>query len=319
MKSFFIQWACSAMLVCFWTAAPHSATASLLPEGLTIQDVFEPGSGPAIGRVTQVEGEVILIHRDGEKGYRAASGVDLYEDDTVVTLVDSHAAFRLTDGSFIALAPETKMVIVKSDYVPEKKIRSTFVNMIYGKARSVVQPLVESRRSRFTVKTTTAVAGVRGSDFIVYATDSVTEVSALEDTRLEVIGLAALDADPLILTDFEQTRVFYGMPPEAARRMTAEEVDQLTREFRYRPDSHEVDADVDETPMILSTDYFLHPGDGRFLPGTIRQPAISDDIWRKATVSGEKKASDMSRTLIHQKLEETVKSPLPDFPGKPQE
>lgn len=349
MKPFFIRWACLVLLVCIWTAAPQSALSSLLPEGLVIEEDFKPGPGPPIGRFTQVEGEVIVIHKDGNKGYRVASGIRLYEDDTIVTLADAHAAFRLEDGSFITLAPETVMSIVKSDYAPEKNIRSTFVNMASGKARSVVQPLVESRRSEFTVKTKTAVAGVRGSDFFVYATDAVTEITAFEDTRLEVLGLAAMDAEPLILTDYEQTRVFYGMPPEAARRVAAEEIDLLMREFRFRPDPPEPDADVYEAPVaepreddvsvdepavvdssvneievhapqiVVPQEDLVDPGTERFMPEIVRQPVVSDDTVRRPEVSAEEKASDISRSATHQKVEDTVKSPLPDFPERPRE
>ena len=350
MKPFFIRWACLVLLVCIWTAAPQSALSSLLPEGLVIQDDYDPGPGPPIGRFTQVEGEVIVIHKDGKKGYRVASGISLYEDDTIVALVDAHAAFRLEDGSFITLAPETIMVIVKSDYVAEKNIRSTFVNMVSGKARSVVQPLVEARRSEFTVKTKTAVLGVRGSDFFVYATEAVTEITALADTRIEVLGLAALDVEPLILTDFEQTRVFYGMPPETARRVAAEEIDQLLREFRFRPDAPEPDVEAQETPVVepseddadmqestvavppreedmavqdppvvVPQEDLVDPGTERFMPEIVPQPVVSDDTVRRPEVSAEKKALDISRSATHQKVEETVKSLLPNFPERPQE
>lgn len=319
MEIFFFRKAFLVILVFIWIAAPHPAQTSLLPEGLIVLDVFEPGPGRAVGRFTQVDGEVVVIHKDGEKGFRVAPGIDLYEQDTVVTLDDGHAAFCLRDGSFITLAPETIMVIVKSDYVPEKNIRSTFVNMVSGKSRSVVQPLVESRRSEFTLKTKTAVAGVRGSDFIIYATDSVTEITALVDTHLEVSGLAALDADPLSLRDFEQTRVFYGMQPEAARKLSAEEIEQLMRAFRFQPLPPTSVVDAHDVPVVVPHDELVHPGAGRFFPDTMRHPILTDGIRRNDFVSPAEKASNISNAIVHQQFEDALKAPLPDFPEKPRE
>ncbi len=284
-----------------------------------------------MGKIIQVAGTVVLIHKDGEKGYRAAEGLNLFEDDTVVTLADSHAALKLADGSFITLSSETNLLLSKSVYSPEKNVRSTFVEMILGKTRFVVQSLVKSRRSEFKVKTMTSVAGVRGSDFIIYATESATEITALVDTEIEVLSLAALGAVPLVLTDFQQTRVLQGLPPEAARKLSADEIDRLMREFRFQttPDAPaDLAADTAESAgpdtgtdapggVVVDRKDLIHPGTVRFLPDATRSSPMADYFRVRATLAGEENVRDTRNTIFHHRVEEEVKSRLPDFPGTP--
>lgn len=332
MKTSVLRWLYVGALLGFAVIAPSAATAAeLLPEGLEIVDGFKSGPGPAVGKITQAAGTVILIHKDGQTGYRATEGVNLFEDDAIVTLADSHAALKMADGSFITLSPETKLILAKSVYAPEKNIRSTFVEMILGKTRFVVQSLVKSRRSEFKVKTMTSVAGVRGSDFIIYATESATEITALVDTEIEVLSLAALDAAPLVLTDFQQTRVLKGMPPGEARRLEMDEIDRLMREFQFQPTPAAPDdlaagaaiAAGSETVaeglggIVVDKDDLLHPGAGRFAPDIYRGAPLADYFRVRTAIAGEENINEIRNTIFHHRVEEEVKSRLPDFPGTP--
>jgi hypothetical protein len=332
MKTSVLRWLyVSALLGLAVIMAPAATAADLLPEGLEIVDGFEPGPGPAVGEITRVAGDVILIHKNSRTGYRAVEGAGLFEDDTIVTLADSHAALKMADASFITLSPETRLILAKSVYAPEKNIRSTFVEMILGKTRFVVQSLVKSRRSEFKVKTLTSVAGVRGSDFIIYATASATEITALADTRIEVLSLAALDAAPLILRDFEQTRVLPGMPPEAARKLDADEIDRLMREFRFQPapvapedlaagPAVEAGSEpVVESPgsIVVDKNDLLHPGADRVTPDVARGAPLADHFRVRTTLAGEEEAVGTRDRIFHHRVEDEVKSRLPDFPGAP--
>lgn len=331
MKTSVLKWLYAGVLLCFYITAPTTAIAAdLLPEGMEIRDGFEAGSGPAVGEITQVAGTVVLIHKDGEIGYRAVEGLNLFEDDTVVTLADSNAALKMDDGSFITLSPETKLILAKSVYAPKKNIRSTFVEMILGKTRFVVQSLAKSRRSEFKVKTMTSVAGVRGSDFIIHATESATEITALADTEIEVLSLAALDAAPLILTDYEQTRVLAGMPPEAARKLQMDEIDRLMREFRFQPAQDASDVIRDGRParrvsrirdargdVVVNRKDLIFPDAGRFRPEAFRVLSLADRFRVLRTLAGEEKVRDIRNRIIHYRIEKEIKSRLPDFPATP--
>ena len=231
----------------------------------------------------------------------------------------------------MTLSPETKLEIVKSVYAPEKQSRSTFMNMVLGKTRFVVKKLVDARHSEFKVKTTTSVAGVRGSDFIVAATESATEVTALQQTELEVISLAAPDVKPTILRDFEQTTVRKGAIPEEARKVSAEEVDRMMKEFKFHPsdttpgavtEQRQDQTQAEPLPseefdaMMLRDDDLIMP-DSRIPLDMISSLSLDDSFQTRRLIKKEKMIKDKKDIILHQQYETTQKSNLPDFPGTP--
>jgi hypothetical protein len=296
-----------------------------------MQTDFAPGVGKAVGQISQVAGQVALVHKDDIKGYWAAEGLDLFENDTVTTLAGAHVAFRLADGSFVTLSPESRMVIAKSVYAPEKTTRTTFINMIKGKSHFVVKSFVEARRSEFKVKTASSVAGVRGSDFVIAATASTTEITTLADTELEVFSLAAFDAPPVILKDFEQIKVAMGMPPGSVRKIQADEVDRLMREFRFRPEPGDHAPVTGQWPRDSLSDAgsgypggimvdwkdLINPGAARFREDMARLPLLSDDFKSQTLLMAEWEFRDKQDNIFHQRFEDLQKRKLPDFPGTP--
>ena len=140
---------------------------SLIPSGVKIAKDFKPGKGKAIGTLKAIKGVVLTIHRDEKTAYILKKGNTLYTSDTLISEEQSKAQAELNDGSFITLGPYTKMVFDKSVYDPSKPTRNSLLNLLFGKARFIVTKLANFRDSRFNVKTPTAIAGVRGSDFAI--------------------------------------------------------------------------------------------------------------------------------------------------------
>ncbi|MEA3436667.1 MAG: FecR domain-containing protein, partial [Thermodesulfobacteriota bacterium] len=140
---------------------------SLIPAGVKIAKDFKPGKGEAIGTVKAIKGTVLTIHRDEKTAYILKKGNKLYTSDTLISEEQSKAQAELNDGSFITLGPYTKIVFDKSVYDPSKPTRNSLLSLLFGKARFIVTKLANFRDSRFKVKTPTAVAGVRGSDFAI--------------------------------------------------------------------------------------------------------------------------------------------------------
>ena len=258
MKPSIVNLLCASLCVFIFTmtgaALAQTPSGDLIPAGVVIKDAFAPGVGEPVGEISQVSGKVALIHLNDTQGYWAKEGTTLYKGDTIVTLADAYTALKLEDGSFMSLSPETKLEITQSVYAPEKQSRSTFMNLVTGKTRFVVKKLVEARHSEFKVKTTTSVAGVRGSDFIITATETITEVTTLENTELEVVSLAAPDAKPAILRDFEMTAVKKGALPEEVRKVSAQDVDRMMKEFKFRPTDAKTGAAAEGASMAAGAE-----------------------------------------------------------------
>ena len=236
---------CAILVLLFVGTAFGSSSEPMLPDGLIIEDIFKPGLGAPVGKVLLVQGKAVIMHKRMLRGYWAKKGLPLFKGDTIITQEKGRIRFELNDRSIVSLASRTKMVINKSVYDPTKKSRLSFLKMALGRGRFLVRKLFDLNRSRFSVKTPTAVVGVRGSDFIIRTTSKVTEVTALEKTRLEVMSLAAPEVKPMLVTDFERTTVEIGAPPSNVETVAPEEIEQIKSEFTVGPGSIEPEGGMD--------------------------------------------------------------------------
>ncbi|MFO7666600.1 MAG: FecR family protein [Desulfobacterales bacterium] len=200
-----------------------------MPDGPVIKDKFLPVKGVIIGKVLSVQENVIIIHSDKTSG-RAYKETPVYERDTVITQKNGRIEILLNDESKLILASETKLELTKSVYDPKMKIRSSLINMSIGKVRFLVTKLSNFNSSQFKVKTNTAVAGVRGSDFVVTAKPVVTEISTLAKTSLEVTNILWPDKITL-LADYEKTIVKQDALPSPAEKIPADEINQIQNEM----------------------------------------------------------------------------------------
>ncbi|MDF1553780.1 MAG: FecR family protein [Deferrisomatales bacterium] len=233
--------------------AAQQDTTGLLPEGLRIEDTYQPGFGNSVGQLDSVEGDVIVIHRDAPgTGYRGQLGAALYRGDTVITLKGARAQIRLGDDSRLSMASEAKLVILKS-FVDAAKGRSTFLGVSLGKIRFLIRKLMgEFKVSEFEVKTRTAVAGVRGSDFVIEASElactelpgvpellrqpgelcAVTDIITLDDTVLAVSSLATPEIQAVTMVDRQLVRVVQGGPVPEPQNVPPERIEQLRQELK---------------------------------------------------------------------------------------
>lgn len=206
------------------------ALALLLFPGIGISGDLSGGK-PCIGRIALVSGHVVIVHADSKQEYPALKGVSLYKGDTLTTSSKSRISIRLNDESIIIMGPDTKLTLSRSIYDPDKRIRATFLKMTIGKARFWVKKLIDYKHSDFRIKTPTAVAGVRGSDFTVFITDTDTLITAFENTVLEIASVKFPDAEPFMLRAFEQTCVRQGEGPSPVLRVPASRIEKIKREF----------------------------------------------------------------------------------------
>jgi len=279
----------------------HQAYAgSLLPEGLVIEDGFEPGVGTPVGNVELVQGEVIIIHENTLSGYPAENDLPLFEGDVIITRKRGRIRFKLKDESILTLASETKLVLNRSVYDPAKKTRSSFMNMALGKARFWVKKLFDFKRSEFKVKTKTAIVGVRGSDFIVIAGEKRTEVTALEKTDLEIVSLVGPDQGSVI-HDFERIVIKESALPSQAEELFIEEIEVMKRAFTITPGSIEPEGEAGVQEVKIKAPAFKEPAIEKepFEPVKERGIRVSDDDLVKPESLSEMEHHDPEAPEAH--------------------
>lgn len=124
----------------------------------------QPVFGASAGEFTSVRGRVDITS-PGESARPANQGDKIDASDIVRTKSDGRAEIRFVDGGIIQVAPGTRFKV--SSYKIEEKETDGMLSLFRGKIRSIV-PKIMGRKKKLEVRTKTAVAGVRGTDFFVY-------------------------------------------------------------------------------------------------------------------------------------------------------
>ncbi len=159
----------------------------LLPANVTIKPDFigDPATlGQSVGEVQISQGKALVIHPGTNSAYQLKKGNPVFTGDMLITQQKSRLNIIMNDKSAFSLAPHSKLIIDKSFYDPTKNQRSTEMQLMFGRVRSVVTKI--GGTPNYKIKTPTAVAGVRGTDFAL-AVSYVTEKQSSLDRFLAFI------------------------------------------------------------------------------------------------------------------------------------
>ena len=236
--------------LCLMTNIALGADAVLMADGNRLEEIRElyvaPDLGVNIGKADMVQGKAVVIHSGSPAAFWIREDIPLFKDDAVITLKGGRIRLQLNDGSILTLASETKLVLNQSVYDPESQTRSSFINMTFGKARFLVKKIKDITDSNFKIRTPTAVVGIRGSDFIITADISSTEVVTLDHTRLEVVSLTDPNMTKTVLNDYERIVVEHNALPSAIETISAQEAKQMMKAMEINPEK--VQAGLDRIP-----------------------------------------------------------------------
>ncbi len=224
----------AVMALCNGLANTAGAQELISPD-MPIEETYRQGIGTPVGKVVRALGQVVVIHRGEAVGCRAKEGLDLYEADTVVCLEESQAVLEMADGSRLSLAAATRLKLTRSVFSAREKDRSAFFHQIIGKTRFVITKMADFKRSEVRVMTPTAIVGVRGSDFVIMATEAATRVTTLDDTLLEVFNKLLPEQPPVMLAAFQQSLVEGAAPPSPPLDITPEQAAEIVRDVPADP------------------------------------------------------------------------------------
>jgi hypothetical protein len=124
----------------------------------------------AVGSVITAVGTGFVTHLDGEK-VAAKVSLKIFEGDSVETEANGKVVIKLLNDNTINVVPSSKMVVQLHD--TNESVHKTIINLMYGTVRSGVRKAPGNAKNDFRVKTPSAVAGVRGTDFVTSYTDKV--------------------------------------------------------------------------------------------------------------------------------------------------
>lgn len=115
------------------------------------------------GRISRITGGVVVVRSDAELTLGVADVIDVA--DRIRTAADGRAEITFTDGSILTVGPDSEVEV--SFFAPEASDSTALLDLVSGIARLTVNKA--TGWGRFEVRTTTAVASVRGTDYLVEA------------------------------------------------------------------------------------------------------------------------------------------------------
>ena len=145
-------------------AVPHEALPEEL-QALDVKDYYVASGVVPVGLIQTVTGHVAVLNGDTGEAYFAAPGDAVFRQDALFTLEESRCRIKFTTADVITMGEDTRIDI--DEFVDDRELQkkaSTF-SMLKGKAMFYVIPLFRYKEVSFTVKTQTAVMGVRGTKF----------------------------------------------------------------------------------------------------------------------------------------------------------
>lgn len=149
----------------------------LLPPDVPVMSEFVVGKGDSVGTVQKIQGTVYVIHKDEKVAYPLKKTNPLFVGDTLITQNRSRVYTLMNDESKFALAPNSKLVIQDLVYDRKKKKGASILKMLFGRLRCKAWKIPNRR---YSVRTPTAVCGVRGSDFAISVGPADKERSSLK-------------------------------------------------------------------------------------------------------------------------------------------
>jgi hypothetical protein len=140
------------------------------------------------GQVIRTQGHVIKTSASGEAPL--AAGASVAVGDTVVTGEGAKLDLRFSDGSLLTVGPSSRVEIAR--YAPEATggQGEALLSLLSGIIKLIVND--GARWSRFAVETETAVASVRGTEWLVDAAKGTSAVFVLRGS-VEVAGRGTED------------------------------------------------------------------------------------------------------------------------------
>jgi hypothetical protein len=163
----------------------------------------------SIGQVVALTGQAVVQHRAGTSAEPLTMQSRLYQDDLIHTQTASKVRLALVDGTTLVLGEQSTLHLTEFVYAPGQS-RKSLMTMVQGVFKLVISTVLP--RSTFEVHTTSAVAAVRGTEWLGQVTRDATAILVLEG-EVAVSHARPAVAGTVLLTAGTGTDVVGQQPP----------------------------------------------------------------------------------------------------------
>lgn len=195
---------------------------------LTLLTFSSSALAQTYGTLMVVKGEVKVLSAKTKATGSAKVGLKVFEGDEILAGTDGRAKIVMSDRNVLNISPNSKIKISK--YENDGQARNVEIQVDYGKVRASVQQKYDGEKNKFNIKTPTAVAGVRGTDFLTSynrASRSATFITFEGSVAVGSLGAGGAILNPVYVNPGQQTEAKAGAAPEAPQPVPPETMKQL--------------------------------------------------------------------------------------------
>lgn len=188
---------------------------------------------PMYGVLMVVKGSVKITNAS-KQTVDGKVGGKVFEGDSIATGADSRAKIVMQDRNVINVNPDTQLAITKYENDAASGKKNVEMNLLQGKVRNNVEQTYDGDKSKFLIKTPTAVAGVRGTQFLA-GFDAKTKMTSVVTfkgsvTLATVSPSGAVIGTPVTIKKGEMTQASPDKMPEAPKAVPKEEMKKMDGE-----------------------------------------------------------------------------------------
>ncbi len=180
------------------------------------------GSGVAaaqeVGQVVAAEGTAEIVR--GAVASPAQAGAAIAKGDELRTGRPGRIRVMFQDQSVVTVSDDSRLTVDEQVFDPDRSKAQSNLGLLKGKVSSIVSAYYNWSGSKYEVKTPTAVAGVRGTEFAVVYDDSVETTQVLGFSgEVRVHSLADLEGPGVIVTARQVSTIGRGRQPSKPQQI----------------------------------------------------------------------------------------------------
>jgi hypothetical protein len=172
-----------------------------------------------VGTVAAVDGSAKIGR--GDLWLTVTPGAAVHRGDEIRTGRPGRLQIVFQDDTVLTVSDDSRVVVNEQVFDPDRGKARSLLGLLQGKVSALVSEYYQRPGAAYEIKTATAVAGVRGTEFVVSydPRDERTDVTGLSGS-VEVISAFDRSGRSVFVTAQEVTTVTRGHLPTAPRRLS---------------------------------------------------------------------------------------------------
>jgi hypothetical protein len=196
----------------------------------------------ACGDLVVSKGDVKIASGKTKAVSPAPEGTKICSGDTIIAGPQSRAKIKMEDGNELNISPDSKIVLEQYEFKPEENKKKVLLNILSGKVRAATakegmynDKSTDGQANTFQVRTKSAVAGVRGTDFLTgyNPSNNKSEVVTFRGkVEFGQPGPGGRILNPVQVIAGQKTEVLAGQPPAPPRPVPPAELDKMNTDTK---------------------------------------------------------------------------------------